>query len=59
VSDKTRGVYCCGVLNEFSAWVYAHWDERLVFSCPQCGKKFSVCRGVVSEVRHSKKKVKK
>jgi|GEM_PF-2581419 len=45
-----RGFVCrCGTRHNFHPWVYAHWEERLVFTCPvkDCGVKWDILSGIV------------
>lgn len=35
-----KGYMCvCGKEHEFSAYVYAHWNDKLVHTCDGCGSK--------------------
>lgn len=44
-----KGFVCrCGKQHRFSLWVYAHFDEQLEFTCPDCGCKFNVWQGVAT-----------
>ena len=46
MSDKPEGVKCaCGEFTPFHVWVYAHWNQRIEFTCPKCKAKYSVLRG--------------
>ena len=36
----------CKLKVPFSVWVYAHWNEALIATCPK-GHRFNVCRGMV------------
>ena len=35
----------CGAVNEFSGWVYAHWDIQITHKCPNCSKINLLCQG--------------
>lgn len=44
-----KGYTClCGKFNEFSAWVYAHWNEEIAHTC-DCGRKNILEEGEVIE----------
>lgn len=38
----------CGAEHEFSSYVYAHWRERLVSTCPVCHAVHHVRMGVAT-----------
>ena len=46
-----EGMTCeaCGRFDKYPAYVYAHWDIPLTFTCPTegCGKKYVVWQGNV------------
>ena len=47
-----KGIDCeCGEHSAFSVWVYAHWDEDLIFTCDKCKKKYALKRGVATPMR--------
>lgn len=55
-ADEPKGVTCkCGEFTPFSMWVYAHWQERLTFTCPGCGAGYSPYAGVAKPVKHLKR----
>lgn len=35
----------CGKYHKFTAYVMAHWNVRLDFTCEKCGRKLYVLRG--------------
>lgn len=35
----------CGEKHKYPAYVYAHWETRLVFTCPKCQRKYTVRQG--------------
>lgn len=42
-----KGFTCeCGRYEEFGGYVAAHWNEELIFTCPKCGKRHSIYKGV-------------
>lgn len=44
-TDMPKGFTCeCGLYHPFSAYVYAHWTQRLTHACP-CGRKHLVYAG--------------
>ena len=47
-----KGFKClkCGAEHQFHAYVYAHWNDFLVFTCPECKHEHRVFRGKVSEL---------
>lgn len=49
MSDKKadpKGFTCeCGKFHEFGVWVFAHWYEDLVHTCPECGAKHDILKG--------------
>lgn len=38
----------CGVEHEFSSYVYAHWRERIVSTCPNCHAVHHIYMGVAT-----------
>lgn len=47
--ELPKGYTCeCGAFNEFTAYVYAHWDEVLCHFC-KCGRTNDVRRGKVGD----------
>jgi hypothetical protein len=45
-----EGVTCaCGEFTKFPPYVYAHWDIELVFTCPQCKRKYTILGGTATE----------
>lgn len=38
----------CGIEHEFNAYVYAHWRERLVSTCPNCHAVHHIRMGVAT-----------
>jgi len=44
--DTPKGFTCeCGKKHNFSAYVFAHWNERLVHTCDQCNRLHTICAG--------------
>ena len=44
-----KGFTCkCGKYHAFSVYVYAHWQETLIYTCPKCGERYEVCEGIAS-----------
>ena len=45
-----RGHKCpkCGKEAKWVAYVYAHWNDEIIYTC-ECGQKVSICRGCVIE----------
>ncbi len=44
-----KGFTCnCGKFNAFTGYVFAHWNELLVFTC-SCGTEYNVFSGVAYE----------
>lgn len=42
-----KGFTCeCGQFHRYGSYVYAHWRERLVHTCEQCGAKHNILLGV-------------
>ena len=42
-----KGIQCeCGLFSPFSAYVYAHMREVLLFTCPRCKRGYSVFCGI-------------
>jgi hypothetical protein len=48
----------CGAERDFGAWVAAHWHLILDTNCenPECGKPYSVLRGVAFTKKSGKKR---
>ena len=47
VDSDDKGFTCeCGVRENYPAYVFAHWDNDLIFTCG-CKRKYSVLRGIV------------
>lgn len=41
-----KGVTCkCGKFEKFPAYVYAHWDIPLNYTCPACGQRYVILNG--------------
>jgi Zn finger protein HypA/HybF involved in hydrogenase expression len=38
----------------FPAYVHAHWNEVLIFTCPTCGTKYKTRRGRAVEIVEEK-----
>lgn len=45
----------CGIEHEFSAYVYAHWREHLVSTCPACHAVHHIFMGVATLHKRGKK----
>jgi len=44
-----EGFTCeCGGHHRFPAYVYAHWDTRLIHTCDVCDRQHAIIRGTVS-----------
>jgi hypothetical protein len=53
-SKVTSGFICeCGEKIKFPAYVYAHWRDELLFTCPACGLKVSTQVGYVSRYKET------
>ena len=51
LKDKklTKGFVCqCGQEHLFPVYVFAHWDDLLVFKCPECSRSYEIVSGTVS-----------
>ncbi len=52
MSEMPQGFECstCHDYHKFPGYVYAHWDEELIFSCPNpyCGERHVVIRGTAT-----------
>jgi len=46
----------CKAERRFDPWVFAHWNERLVTTCPQCGKQYAACRGITMKMKQKKER---
>lgn len=41
-----KGFRCeCGAWEEYPAWLFAHWDDRVNHTCDVCGRKHVLFRG--------------
>lgn len=56
-STKPKGFTCkgCGTEHVFPLYVYAHWNESLLFTCPKCSLQYNVRAGVAAAVRKRKR----
>jgi hypothetical protein len=46
-----KGFTCdCGAVHGFPPYVYAHWDEILQFTCPNCERTYEVLHGNTEEM---------
>ncbi len=44
--ELPTGFTCtCGTAHKFPPYVYAHFDERLIHTCDNCGAKHSILKG--------------
>lgn len=51
------GVSCeCGQFTAYTAYVAAHWNERLVFTCPKCTAKYDVIQGQATPIKPKDRK---
>lgn len=47
---RLEGVRCeCGTYTKFTAYVYAHWDIPMTFTCPKCRQRYIVLNGCVEK----------
>lgn len=47
MDDLIRGFECeCGEYHAYPAYVFAHYDFDLAFTCPKCGAEYSVLSGI-------------
>ena len=45
--ELLKGFMCkCGKYHEYTAYYFAHYDEIMIFTCPDCGEQYSLLRGV-------------
>ena len=52
-SDKKvpAGHICtCGETHRWSPYIYAHYRQLIVFTCPMCGKEIEIKNGEISEL---------
>lgn len=53
---RPEGVTCeaCGHFEPFVAWVYAHWDIPLVYTCTTegCGAKYETIAGTITRLEN-------
>ena len=49
--DKViKGFTCeCKKYHEFHIWVFAHWDEILIFTCPECEQRYNIHKGIATK----------
>lgn len=48
-SSLPKSYQCeCGTEHEFSSYVYAHWRDRLVSTCPVCRAVYHLRRGIAT-----------
>jgi hypothetical protein len=46
LKDSDKQLQChCGHVEVYPAYVFAHWNETLDFTCPNCKAKWSILRG--------------
>jgi len=36
----------CGKYYKYPPYIYSHYDMEIVFTCPSCGRKYNILRGV-------------
>lgn len=47
-----KGFKCkCGRYEKFSAYVYAHTQDSLVFTCPKCKKRYEILDAQAYELK--------
>ncbi len=52
-----EGFKCkCGEQHNFTPYVYAHWTEMLVFTCPKCDRKSHIRNGIATPAKTVKPK---
>ena len=45
-----KGFKCkCGEYHEFTPYVFAHWRDEIIYTCPKCGTKYSIIAGTAEE----------
>lgn len=50
MTKLVKGFTCeCGTWHAFPSYVFAHWDDRLTHTCPECKAVHDVRRGVVKK----------
>ena len=50
--ENPKGFTCeCGMEHEYSLYVFAHWYEALVHTCPNCNRKHEILCGVAALVK--------
>lgn len=48
--NLTIGHICeCGKFHKWSAYVYAHYTEDIIHTCPNCGSMNMICNGRIIE----------
>lgn len=57
MEEERQGFTCeCGKFHVFGVYVMAHWDEKLIHTCPECDRVHQVCRGRATLQRSPKKR---
>lgn len=46
----------CGETHVYPAYVYAHWNEEMLFTCPKCKVQYSIIQGIASKITAKKRK---
>ena len=37
----------CGMVHPLCGYVAAHWHDELIHTCSNCGRKHSICNGIL------------
>lgn len=49
--ELPKGYTCtCHKFHTFPAYYYAHWDDELIHTCEDCGRKNLLCAGEYMDV---------
>ena len=47
--ELAKGFTCeCGKEHKYPAYVFAHWRVELVFTCPECQRKYDIYAGTAT-----------
>ena len=45
-NELPKGFTCeCGRYHEFDMYYFAHFDEVMIYTCPDCEQKYNLLRG--------------
>ena len=50
--ELLKGFTCeCGKYHKYGMYYYAHYDEAMIFTCPDCGTQYRLLKGKAEEIK--------